>query len=174
VNADGAALPFRDGTFDHVHCSWLLEHVTEPVRILREVHRVLRPGGTAWFVEVDNATFRTEPRDEEIAAVMDVMNETQARGGGDPYVGRKLGQLFLEAGFQHVELDRMPLHGTHDDPDNFREIVEEFAEIFESVDEALEPEMAARARKAADALRALLHRPGTSMYYASVFARAVR
>jgi ubiquinone/menaquinone biosynthesis C-methylase UbiE len=61
VHGDATAMPFEDRSFDRVHASWLLEHVPEPVLVLREVHRVLRPGGIAHFVEVDNATLRTDP-----------------------------------------------------------------------------------------------------------------
>src|SRR5215211_4209802 len=98
LNGDGAALPFHTGSFQHVHCSWLLEHVRDPMAILREVHRVLEPGGTCVFVEVDNSTFRIVPEDPEILWVMDALNRTQIEGGGDPYVGQKLERLFTEAG----------------------------------------------------------------------------
>jgi SAM-dependent methyltransferase len=49
------ALPFRDGGFDGVLCSNLLEHVPSPPALVAEIARVLRPGGwaylswTAWF-----------------------------------------------------------------------------------------------------------------------------
>ena len=48
ARANAARLPFADATFERVHCSWLLEHVsgTVAVKILREVHRVLRDDGT--------------------------------------------------------------------------------------------------------------------------------
>jgi len=46
VLADAARVPFQDGCFDAVICSELLEHVLDPLAILREVHRVLRVGGT--------------------------------------------------------------------------------------------------------------------------------
>jgi SAM-dependent methyltransferase len=41
-------IPFADGTFDLVAACWVLEHVVAPVPFLREVSRVLKPGG--WFV----------------------------------------------------------------------------------------------------------------------------
>jgi SAM-dependent methyltransferase len=40
------ALPFEDGTFDIVVAGELLEHLRDPRRVVSEVFRVLRPGGT--------------------------------------------------------------------------------------------------------------------------------
>jgi ubiquinone/menaquinone biosynthesis C-methylase UbiE len=45
TQTDGANLPFRNNTFDFVHCSWLLEHVPSRLAVLKEVHRVLKTGG---------------------------------------------------------------------------------------------------------------------------------
>lgn len=174
VNADGTALPFADQSFDRVHCSWLLEHVTEPLNILREVRRVLRDGGVAYFIEVDNATFRPVGGEPGIGEVMDALNDAQVRGGGDPFIGQKLEALFRDAGFRDVQSERTVLDGTHADPPLFQEIVEEFAEIFESLDEAVDPQMAERAQRAAASLRALLHTPGAELHYAGVFARGTR
>lgn len=48
--AGAETLPFPDGTFDLVTCSWVLEHLPEPERALREVARVLTPGGSFVFL----------------------------------------------------------------------------------------------------------------------------
>lgn len=45
------ALPFRDECFDAVLCTEVLEHVPDPVRVLCELNRVLKPGGQV-FVTV--------------------------------------------------------------------------------------------------------------------------
>lgn len=47
VRADVAALPFASGSFDAVICSEVLEHVSDPRVAVREIARVLRPGGVA-------------------------------------------------------------------------------------------------------------------------------
>src|SRR5260370_34138325 len=41
----GEHLPFAGESFDLVGCLWVLEHVREPLTVLREVGRVLTPGG---------------------------------------------------------------------------------------------------------------------------------
>ncbi|MDJ0754786.1 MAG: methyltransferase domain-containing protein [Ardenticatenaceae bacterium] len=43
-------LPFANGVFDVIFCSWLLEHLPDPTADLAEISRVLRPGGSFIFI----------------------------------------------------------------------------------------------------------------------------
>jgi SAM-dependent methyltransferase len=45
--ADVRSLPFRDGSFDAIYSMGTIEHFHESATALREMHRVLRPGGRA-------------------------------------------------------------------------------------------------------------------------------
>jgi len=45
----GAALPFQDHSFDRVICTDVLVHVPDPVAVICEIARVLRPGGLLFF-----------------------------------------------------------------------------------------------------------------------------
>ncbi|MFA6064103.1 MAG: class I SAM-dependent methyltransferase [Gallionella sp.] len=60
VIASADRLPFRDDQFDCVLCTEVLEHVPDPVRVLEEFNRVLKPGGkvvltTPWFNPIHEA-----------------------------------------------------------------------------------------------------------------------
>jgi SAM-dependent methyltransferase len=61
VKADITDLPFPDDSFDVILCSHVLEHVVEDGKAMRELYRVLRPGGWALvLVPIDfsrNTTF---------------------------------------------------------------------------------------------------------------------
>jgi SAM-dependent methyltransferase len=49
VAAPGEALPFDDHSFDIVLCDNVVDHATDPARIVRELVRVLAPGGLLYF-----------------------------------------------------------------------------------------------------------------------------
>lgn len=45
VHGSGHSLPFPDNSFDKVVCAEVLEHIPEYTSFLREIRRVLKPGG---------------------------------------------------------------------------------------------------------------------------------
>lgn len=49
IAAHGEALPFADGTFDLVLCDNVIDHAADPGQIVREMARVLRPGGLLYL-----------------------------------------------------------------------------------------------------------------------------
>jgi demethylmenaquinone methyltransferase/2-methoxy-6-polyprenyl-1,4-benzoquinol methylase len=51
VEASAEALPFADASFDHLTFTYLLRYVDDPAATLRELARVVRPGGTVAMLE---------------------------------------------------------------------------------------------------------------------------
>jgi len=49
---NASAMPFEGGTFDFTFCQAAFKNFTEPVKAIAEMHRVLRPGGTAVIVDL--------------------------------------------------------------------------------------------------------------------------
>jgi ubiquinone/menaquinone biosynthesis C-methylase UbiE len=67
---DVARMPFVDDTFDFVVCVAAFKNFPDPVAALDEVHRVLRPGGSASIQDL-----RKEATDREIAAEVQGMKQ---------------------------------------------------------------------------------------------------
>ena len=53
VEASADALPFPDASFDHLTFTYLLRYVDDPAATMRELARVVRPGGTVAMLEFD-------------------------------------------------------------------------------------------------------------------------
>ncbi len=86
--ADVHALDFPDDSFDVVHAHQVLQHVGDPVRALREMRRVCRPGGVVAARDSDYAAMTWFPRvplmDESAAAVRPGRPRERRRTGRGP------------------------------------------------------------------------------------------
>jgi len=60
---DGVHFPLEDESVDHVICTEVLEHCPDPMVIVREMHRVLRKGGTGVVTVPWSARYHYIPHD---------------------------------------------------------------------------------------------------------------
>lgn len=58
LRADGASLPLRGASLDGCRIERVLQHVEDPVTVVAEVRRVLRPGGWLAIYEPDHTSMR--------------------------------------------------------------------------------------------------------------------
>jgi SAM-dependent methyltransferase len=114
VQADALELPFEDESFDHVWMMWFLEHVADPVGVLREARRVLVSGGTITAIEVDYSTVRAEPSTPALEALFRGMVAGMAASGWSD-AGTRLPGWLGEAGFSAVDEGERPFWWQGDD-----------------------------------------------------------
>ncbi len=102
---DALNFPLRDeewGSFDLVHTRFLLEHVPEPLAIVRAMVRAARPGGRIILEDDDHDLLRLWPEPEGFHALWQAYMQSYEHLGNDPIVGRRLVSLLAEAGTQPV------------------------------------------------------------------------
>jgi arsenite methyltransferase len=96
LRADGHDLPFSDKAFDAALCINVLEYCRDPVRVLGEIRRVLRPGGRLLVANADEDTRVFNGHDRELGRRI---ARAIADRGTDPWVGRRLVSLLTAADF---------------------------------------------------------------------------
>lgn len=113
VAGEAERLPFEDASFDLVTCQLVLIHVRDPAVAIKEMKRVLRPGGLVLVAEPDNragnlALLGGEPRvpDDDLLAIFGLLLRCdagkRALGEGDQNIGGMLPGLFAAAGLHNV------------------------------------------------------------------------
>lgn len=100
---DVHALALPDGDVDVVHAHQVLQHVADPVRALREMRRVTKPGGVVAARDSDYAAFTWYPLLPELDDWLRLYRSAARRNGGEPDAGRHMLAWAHAAGFSQVE-----------------------------------------------------------------------
>lgn len=90
---DGQSLPMADDSFDSALSTWSLCTIPDPVAALREVRRVLKPGGELHFLEHGSAP------DENVRRWQHRVEPLWKPVGGGCHLTREITDLVTRAGF---------------------------------------------------------------------------
>ena len=98
-SADAGAMPFDDASFDACRVDRVLQHIADPAPVIREMARVLRPGGSLVAYDNDWETLTVDAADRVLTRT--VLNAWCDRFPSG-WIGRRLVPLFLQAGLRDV------------------------------------------------------------------------
>lgn len=123
--------------FDSAFVCWFLEHVPDPVKVLRQTYKHLKPGSTIYLTEVFNQSLFMDPYAPAYLKYWYEFNDLQWEMKGHPFIGVQLGHYLKEAGFKNIKVEFIPLHFDSRTPKRRSEFVEYFFDILLSAEEKL-------------------------------------
>jgi len=97
---------FADESFDVAHFSGVLAYQRDPLATLRVAHRALKPGGLIAAREPQkDGDWIAGPHREALTLFNSLVIEDAFKSvGGDAFIGRRLGTLLRDAGFERLEI----------------------------------------------------------------------
>jgi ubiquinone/menaquinone biosynthesis C-methylase UbiE len=107
-NADARHTGLASSSFDLAHARTLLINVPDAAEVVAEMVRLVRPGGWVAAMEPDLELMLCYPPLAAVHRITAIFLEAFARHGADPRIGRKVAELFRQAGLDEVGLEARP------------------------------------------------------------------
>lgn len=105
VEGDARRTGLPTASFDVVHARTLLINVPDPGSVVAEMSRLVRPGGWIVGMEPDGAGRVYYPPNPAIDRLHEIFGATYRLDGADPFIGRRVPELFREAGLTDVGVE---------------------------------------------------------------------
>jgi ubiquinone/menaquinone biosynthesis C-methylase UbiE len=105
MTADARRTGLPPGSFDLVYARTLLVNVPDPADVAAEMVRLARPGGQVASMEPDTEHARCHPPHPAFDRLCDIFTAAFRRNGADPWIGRRVPELFRQAGLDDVRFE---------------------------------------------------------------------
>jgi ubiquinone/menaquinone biosynthesis C-methylase UbiE len=105
VTADARHTGLPSGSFDLVHARTLLVNVPDPAHVVAEMVRLAKPGGMVAVAEPDTEHALCYPPDPAFDRIRQIFSVAFSRNGADPAIGRRVPELFRQAGLADVQVE---------------------------------------------------------------------
>ena len=157
--ADLYELGFADASFDFIYARLVFMHLSEPLRALKSLKRVLKPGGRILIEDADRDCMFFEPEPPSFSDFWSKVQAGQRALGGDPNIGRKLASYFKESGFEQIKIETQPILGEG------KEIEFLVRTLMPSLNKYLDPADRAKGAEAIEDLYQLAQDPRAHFYH---------
>lgn len=103
--ADARSTGLAAGSFDLVHARTLLINVPDPGDVVAEMVRLARPGGWVGGLEPEPQLSICYPPHPAVDRIGELFHAAFTRNGADAQVGRKMAELYRDAGLEDVTIE---------------------------------------------------------------------
>jgi ubiquinone/menaquinone biosynthesis C-methylase UbiE len=164
------------GSFDAAHARFILEHVPDPLAVVRAMVRAVRPGGRIVLTDDDHGILRLWPEPPGLMTAWRAYQRSYDRIGADPIVGRRLVELLHRAGARPRRNDQLFFGSCAGNPD-FEAYVENLVRVLLGAGDAIvaigEVDRAGLEACVA-AIREWARRADAAIWYSMAWAEGVR
>jgi ubiquinone/menaquinone biosynthesis C-methylase UbiE len=120
---DATALIMDDELFDFVICRLSLQIFSKPEEILKELNRILKPGGRLYLLGEDYDLITGYPNEEEIRTVYNKAGTYGTQIGMDLYNGKKLYSILSGIRMGNIKLDYINVDTINSDRRVFADMI---------------------------------------------------
>ncbi|HSS08947.1 MAG TPA: methyltransferase domain-containing protein [Acidimicrobiales bacterium] len=105
VEADARHTGLPSGSFDVVHSRTLLVTIPDPAAVVAEMVRLAKPAGWVASLEADTEHALCYPAHPGFERICEIFDAAFRRNGADPFIGRRLTELYREAGLEDIGVE---------------------------------------------------------------------
>ncbi len=87
------------GNYDFAISRFVIEHVSDPLAVLAEIKKTLRPGGKLIIIELDGVFFNLYSDNQQLN---DYLETIKKNVGFDLFIGRKVPNMFKKIGLSNI------------------------------------------------------------------------
>lgn len=121
INDDIINNSLKDNSFDIVIARFVFQHLNDPVKVLKEIYRVLKPGGKVIIIDVDSELWGvTYPKNELIKQLNSSLSKFQSSLNGNREIGRSLLTLLKLLNFKNLNIETVINHSDILGKENFK------------------------------------------------------
>ncbi|MDX1252902.1 MAG: class I SAM-dependent methyltransferase [Gammaproteobacteria bacterium] len=174
IESDIMNLEWKEALCDAAYCRYVLEHVPDPILVVKKMSQTIRPGGWVCAYEWINSASTIFPACPTAAKVWSGIYQYQNSIGGCSAIADRLADIFIKAGFNDHEITAHPWVCTAKDKERLSWYVSGAIEIIDQTSkEILRKNFTTQdaINKAKEEYNAVLEHPGALLV--EVMCRAI-
>lgn len=100
----------KDNTYDFVICRFIMQHLDNPMEAVKEIYRILKPGGIVAIIDSDSGLMGMSDPSFLIKSGRGFFQEIEKRARWNREIGRKLVKILKRSGYEDLDFETVTIH----------------------------------------------------------------